>query len=93
MQTKRVIFQIYTIVVLDKANYNLTQYEFFIHLPPEVSPCGWTDVAPWVSTQCIGTFPASEGIREGSDLGLIQVVDLSVSEEQVGVELSRVGLG
>ena len=53
----------------------------------EVSPCVWTYWALWPSTQCHGMFPASNGIREGSDLGLIPDVEL----ECVKSKLCRVG--
>ena len=44
----------------------------------EVGPCGWTDWAVWASIRGLGTFPASYGVREGSDLGLIPDIELNV---------------
>ena len=38
---------------------------------------GQTEVV-WASPGCLGTIPASNGVREGSDLGLIPDVDWSV---------------
>ena len=41
-----------------------------------MSPSSWIDWAAWASTQCLGTFPASNDVREGCDLGLIPDVEL-----------------
>ena len=53
----------------------------FVHLPPRGEPL-WLDLLNGTTT-CLGTIPAFNGIKEGSDLKLIPEVELECVESRL----------